>query len=164
MSERSQINVLFGHCHVFAQNLCQYLPEGKTFGIWLPIPEKIALSVIFTCLHLGQAHMHRFGIIWRYNQRLLREHVSQTRCHPNDDKLTHSPPLASQSSPDLDVMHVPLLNTEKCGHRTELFQWGSRFSIFKPSHDFFSIKKEKGFCIFNILQISCCRHQVPSNL
>lgn len=70
-------------------------------------------------LYLGPADTNSFVISWRRKERLLREHVSQTCCHPNDDKLRFSPPLASQSSPDLGVLHVRLLWTEMCSHRTE---------------------------------------------
>lgn len=108
MSQTSQIHVLVGHCHVFAQNLCQYLPEGKEFGIYPPIPETIDL-VIFIFLYLGPAHTHtQVCDQLKANVGLLRKHVSQTCCHLNDDKLVLSPLLSSQSSPDLDVMHVLL--------------------------------------------------------
>lgn len=98
------------------------------------------------CLHLGPAHVHRFVIIWRCNERLLREYVSQTRSHPNDDKLALSPPLASQSSPDLDVMHVLLLRTELCGHRTQLsFNGGPDLPVLNHhTFNFFTNKRKKG--------------------
>ncbi|TNN04154.1 hypothetical protein fugu_001183 [Takifugu bimaculatus] len=79
-------------------------------------------------------------------KRLLREHVSQTRSHPNDDKLALSPPLASQSSPDLDVMHVRLLRTELCGHRTQLsFNGGPDLPVLNHhTLNFFPNKRKKG--------------------
>lgn len=99
------------------------------------------------CLHLGPAHVRRFVIIWRRNERLLGEHVSQTRSHPNDDKLALSPPLASQSSPNLDVMHALLLRTEMCGHRTRLSLHGGGPHLPVLNHRtfnfFFPIKGKK---------------------
>lgn len=108
------------------------------------------------CLHLGPAQVHRFVIIWRRNERLLRDHVSQTCSHPNDDKLALSPPLASQSSPDLDVMHVLLLRTEVCGHRTQLSFNGGGSDLTVLNHHtvnfFFSNKRKKGIITIDPLQ------------
>lgn len=106
------------------------------------------------CLHLEPAHMHRFVIIWRRNERLPREHVSQTHSHPNDDKLALSPPLASQSSPDLDVMHVLLLRMEMCGHRTQLsFNRGPDSPVLNHHmFNFFPNKRKKGISTIDLLR------------
>lgn len=65
--------------------------------------QKHQIYQLFLCFSI---FLYQFVISLKANEGLLREHVSQTCCHPNDDKLVLSPPLSSQSSPDLDVMHV----------------------------------------------------------
>lgn len=78
----------------------------------------VVIFLVFSPLH-ARSHTYSFVIGSKHKERSAREHVSQTSCHPNDDKLAASP-LASQSSPDLAFMRAQFLKMEIDGTQVKL--------------------------------------------
>lgn len=79
-----------------------FIPETLLFSLTSPVPSLLSFFSFSPCI---QPHTYSFVISSKHKERSAREHVSQTSCHPNDDKLAASP-LAFQSSPDLAFMHA----------------------------------------------------------
>lgn len=89
------------------------------FNVACALTVVIFLSFSLLPLLHAQSRTYSFVIGWKHKERSAREHVSQTSCHPNDDKLAASP-LASQSSPDLAFMRAQFLKMEIDGSQVEL--------------------------------------------